>query len=418
MEHAHLSLETLAKWLAGRLEQEDVLREVVPHLLERCPVCRKQHEEIQRLLGEVGHWDEEVALQESREAPGLLARLTARPLDEQVRMIEEDEELHTWGLCHLLLGKSLEAVFTAPAQALDLAEAAVRISRHLGEAYDWSWVLDLRARAYAYLGNARRVLGELRSAEAAFRKAESCLARSTSGNTRVQAEILDLESSLRHDQRRMEEALALSDQALSLYRESQDSHGVGIVLLKRGKMLADAGNLETAIHWFEEASTEIEPSREPRQFAWARYNLLGTLSLAGRHEEAERMLSEVKELFRGTAQPLDLVRLRWSEGSIAFGLGRLESAEAAFREVQREFLERGMGINAALVSLDLAALYAQKGRTGELKRLAGELVPVFEARDIHREALAALLLFQRACEEERMTVEIARQVAERVRRRS
>ncbi|HSK77014.1 MAG TPA: hypothetical protein VLQ45_11190 [Thermoanaerobaculia bacterium] len=63
------------------------------------------------------------------------------------------------------------------------------------------------------------------------------------------------------------------------------------------------------------------------------------------------------------------------------------------------------------------AVGVRVGRTGELKRLAEELVPVFEARDIHREALAALLLFQRACEEERMTVEIARQVAERVRRR-
>lgn len=418
MEHAHLSLETLAMWLAGRLDQEEVLRQVVPHLLERCPVCRKEYEEIQRLLGEIGHWDEEVALYESREAPALLSRLAAHPLDEQFRMIEEDEELHTWGLCQLLLKKSLEAVFTAPAQALDLAEAAVRISRHLGKAYDPDWVFDLRARAYAYLGNARRVLGELRSAEAAFRKAEGCLGRSTSGNLRIEAEILDLKSSLRRDQRRLEEALALTNRALTIYREIHDLHGTGKVLLKQVKLLEEAGDLAQAIELLENAPKEIDPSLEPRLFACSRYNLLCALVGAGRPQEAERLLPEVKDLFRETAQPLDRVRLRWAEGSIAFGLGRLEAAEAAFREVQREFLERGMGINAALVSLDLAGLYAQEGRTGELKRLAEELVPVFEARDIHREALAALLLFQRACAEERMTVELARQVAERVRRRS
>lgn len=417
MEHAHLPLETLAKWLAGRLEQEDVLREVVPHLLERCPVCRKRHEEIQRLLGEVEHWDEEVALHESREAPALLARLTTHPLDEQARIIEEDEELHTWGLCQLLLRTSLEAVFTAPARALDLAEAAVRISRHLGEAYDRSWVLDLRARAYAYLGNARRILGELRSAEAAFRKAEGCLERSTSGNVRIEAEVLDLKSSLRRDQGRFGEALELSDKALSLYRESQDSHGIGIALLKKAKIFEEAGDLALAIELLENAPQEIKAAREPRLFACSRNNLLCALVGAGRHQEAEGLLPEVKELFRDTAQPLDRVRLRWAEGSIALGLGRLGEAEEVFREVQREFLERRMGINAALVSLDLAVLYAQEGRTGELKRLAVELMPVFEARDIHREALAALLLFQRACEEERTTAELARQVAELVRRR-
>lgn len=405
-------------WLAGRLDQEKVLREVVPHLLERCPVCRKEYEEIQRLVGEIGHWDEEIALYESREAPALLSRLTAHPLDEQLRMIEEDEELQTWGLCQLLLKKSLEAVFTAPAQALDLAEAAVRISRHLGKAYDRDWVFDLRAKAYAYLGNARRVLGELRSAEAAFRKAEACLGRSSSGNVRIEAEILDLKSSLRRDQGQMGEALELSERALSLYRETQDSHGIGIVLLKKAKLFNEMGNLEHAIELLAGAPSEIDAGRDPRLYARARNNLACALTEAGRYREAEELLSEIHDLFSHSGQPLDLVRLRWMEGSIAFGLGRLEEAEAAFREVQREFLERGMGINAALVSLDLAGLYAQEGRTGELKRLAEELVPVFEARDIHREAIAALLLFQRACEEERTTVELARQVAERVRRRN
>ena len=50
----------------------------------------------------------------------------------------------------------------------------------------------LRARAHACLGNGRRVLGELRSAETAFREAESWLAQSTTGNEQVRAEVDDL----------------------------------------------------------------------------------------------------------------------------------------------------------------------------------------------------------------------------------
>ncbi len=75
-----------------------------------------------------------------------------------------------------------------------------------------------------------------------------------------------------------------------------------------------------------------------------------------------------------------------------------------------------MGYDAALVSLDLALLYTQEGCVEDLKRLASELMPIFESRDVHREALMALLMFQRACEEERLTVDLVRQLAEHLRR--
>jgi hypothetical protein len=143
---------------------------------------------------------------------------------------------------------------------------------------------------------------------------------------------------------------------------------------------------------------------------------LGCLTLAGLYEDAELLLPEVQNLFRDAAQPLDLVRLRWAEGLIHLGRGRIGPAEAAFWEVQKEFLERQMGYDAALVSLDLARLYAQEGCTEDLKRLAAEMMPVFQSRDVHREAILALLMFQRACEEERLTVDLVRQISAYLRR--
>jgi hypothetical protein len=70
-----------------------------------------------------------------------------------------------------------------------------------------------------------------------------------------------------------------------------------------------------------------------------------------------------------------------------------------------------MGYDAALVSLDLALLYAREGETAALKRLALELMPVFTSREIHREATAALLVFQHACEEERASADLVRHLA-------
>ena len=94
----------------------------------------------------------------------------------------------------------------------------------------------------------------------------------------------------------------------------------------------------------------------------------------------------------------------------------MEEAEAAFREVQQQFLDLGMDLNAALVTLDLAVLLSDPGRARERKSLAVELMAAFEARQIRREATAVLILFQRACEEERMTAELARQLSELLRR--
>jgi tetratricopeptide (TPR) repeat protein len=415
LDEAHLSLETLARWLAGSLEHEEVVRNVAPHLLARCPRCRERHEELKALQARVGHWSEEVAVFEGREAPELWERIAGRPYPEQRRAVEEEDEFQTWAFCRLLLDKSLEDVFTDPPAAVDRANLAAVAAGHLGEAYHPDWVADLRALAHARLGNARRVLGEMRSADDAFGHARGWLARGT-GSPEVEAEVLDLESSLRRNQRRLAEALDLGERALGFYEEAGDARGALIGRIKLAKVLDESGELDRAADLLEDAAARAKEAGELRLHAYARNNLLVCLVHAGRFEEAERRLPEIRELFRESAQLLDLVRLRWTEGQIAHGLGRPGPAEAAFREVQREFLERGMGYDAALVSLDLALLYAQEGCAAELKRLARELMPVFEARDVHREALVTLVLFQNACEEERLTVELARQLADFLRR--
>jgi tetratricopeptide (TPR) repeat protein len=236
------------------------------------------------------------------------------------------------------------------------------------------------------------------------------------GNAKVEAETRLLQSSLRRDQLRFREALECVEKALVLYREEGDAIGVATALLKKAKILEESGNLEAAIALLEECPGELRQCSDGRLFACARFNLLVCLALAGRFEEAQAMLAEARTLLATTAQPLDLVRLRWAESKILHGLDALGEAEQAFREVQREFLNRRAAYDAALVSLDLAVLLAQQGRTQELKELAGEIMPVFESREIHREAMACLIMFQHACDEERLTVELARQLAAFLRR--
>jgi tetratricopeptide (TPR) repeat protein len=417
----HLSLDTLASWLAGELPHEEVLQRVVPHLLDHCPSCRQRHEDVLIWQREVEHWNEAVAVREGRQAPEQFARLRELSFEEQLQSVERDAEFQTWGLCQLLLRESREAVLDAPARAVELAEMATRIAEVLpGEAYDPHWLLDLRAKCWAYLGNARRVLGELWSADEAFRRADAYLAESMTGNVRVRAEVADLKASQRRAQRRLEDALALIDEAIRFYQEVGDAHRIGRSLINKATILEEQGEYAKAISLLRESEPLVDPQREPRLAFCLRKNLVVLLTSAGRLAEAESLLPEVRRLVDAEHNPLDLVRLAWAEGRIALGLGRLGPAEAAFRDAQREFFARGMGYDAALVSLDLAILYAQEGCTVEIKQLATEILPVFESREVHREAMAALLMFQQAAEEETLTLELARHLAgflERERRR-
>jgi tetratricopeptide (TPR) repeat protein len=203
---------------------------------------------------------------------------------------------------------------------------------------------------------------------------------------------------------------------LSLYRQAQDFAGIATALLQKVKLVKAEGDIDASIGLLREGLAEIEAAEQPRLHAYALQSLLASLTLAGRNEEAADLLPAVRDLFQGTAEPLDWLRLRWTEASIAQGLGRTAEAEAAYREVQETFLEMRKSYDAALVSLDLAALLAGQGRTEELKTLAAEILPVFESREIHREAMASLLLFQQACAEERATFELIQQIAAVLRR--
>ena len=113
---------------------------------------------------------------------------------------------------------------------------------------------------------------------------------------------------------------------------------------------------------------------------------------------------------------LDLLRCRWLQGRVSAGLGKLEEAVAELEHVAGELVALAIAFDAARACLDLAQLYLRQGGTAEVKRLSGQMVAVFKAQRVHREALAAVILFQEAAEQERATAELARRLSDYLRR--
>ncbi len=107
-----------------------------------------------------------------------------------------------------------------------------------------------------------------------------------------------------------------------------------------------------------------------------------------------------------------LVHLRyvWIRGRIVVSERDLEAAKQHFEAVREGFLSAGEGYDAALVSLDLALACLQMGRPDIVRQLTEEMLPIFAAQDIHREALAALRLFQEAVQQEVLTEALVRDI--------
>jgi hypothetical protein len=140
------------------------------------------------------------------------------------------------------------------------------------------------------------------------------------------------------------------------------------------------------------------------------------LTKAGRYSEAVPLLPGVQALSEAHGSQLDRIRLRWVEARVAAGTGDGERARRILGEVRRGFLERGIVYDAALASLELATLWIEEGRTAEVRALAAEMVAVFRAQKVAREALAALLTFEAATARETATVSLVREISARLER--
>lgn len=363
------------------------------------------------------------ALADSRaEAPELWAELKPYRFQDQYHLVRAHRRFVTWGLCELLCAESSRLTTIDPDLAVESAELAVLISDLLKEDGPGRscWLYQLRGYAWAHDGNARRVLGDLRNADESFSIADAWWEAGQAGAGDAfgyKPVLLDLKASLRIAQRRFPEALALLDHLFLLHTEEGhpeylDSHLAGRTLIQKALALVQMEEPERSIELLRQAEPLVDAQRDPRLFLCLRHNLLWNLTTIEDYELAQTMLQEVVDLCREQGNhPLSLMRVRWAEGRIAAGLGHTEKAIAIFQELRREFAERGIAYDTALVSIELTALYAREGYTAEVKKMSLEMAKIFRAQDVPREAIAAMLFFQKAAEREHATAKLAREVA-------
>ncbi len=349
----------------------------------------------------------ERARRERTEAAALWQEVAEVPPRALAALVERAREYQTRAFSELLCRESERAAAADPRKAIVLAEAAVKAAervpgpeprRHRAEGYAW-----------AHLGNARRVANDHAAGDAAFAEYRGLWKAGAMDDDGFfdPALPVDLEASLRRDERRFDEALGLHERALAL----ASPEGIAYVLLNKSATLEEAGRYERAVQALREAARHIDEKQKPRQLFALRFNLARNMCHLDRHAEAEALLPEVRRMALESGYDLDVLRVVWLAGHVSAGLGRREEAMAAFEQVRWDFSAKGLAYDMALASLDLAQLYLDEGRTAEVKAIAGQMVTVFASRQIHREALAAVALFRQAAETEAATADLAHRLS-------
>ena len=291
-------------------------RWIEDHLRSGCALCQEEVDEIllrsfappsEESGGQDAAWDRLFAdlgirlaraAAERKEAPALLDELLSRPWEEWPVLFRLDRRLQTIAVCELLIEKSFEEGFRDAARAIELADRGLLLAGLLdGERYGRAVVQDLQARAWAYLGNARRIAFDLAGAEEALARAER-LAEGGSADPLEEARILDLRASLLSDQGHFEQAAELLDAVIDIYDDVHEPHRKGRAMISKGRCLGYAGWPEEAIRQLRLGLGLVDWDREPRLVLMARHNLAWFLNDCGRAEEARRQLERFRHTYR------------------------------------------------------------------------------------------------------------------------
>jgi len=352
------------------------------------------------------------SIEEQRQkAPVLWAELSSLAPEIRRALIEHEGRFYTWALCELLLERSRTVAPADPTAALEAAELGLAIAERLNPAeLPAAAIASAQARAWGHLGNAKRIFADYREAERCFLEAERKLAASWL-DPLDEGQLLQFQASLDRDLGRFSAGVERLETALEIYRSVNEPHGQGRCWISLGILFYLLDERDTADDCLLRGASMVDSVRDPRLLLCAhQYLALGRLK-AGRAAEALAMLHNDRQRWAAGATELDRLRVRWLEAQILSSLDRLIEAQEMLIEVQAGFVAARLPYDAALAGLELAMIYARRGLAGNARRVAERTLPIFRSLDTQPAFVAAVIVFESAVEQDRLSLAALREIS-------
>jgi len=185
------------------------------------------------------------------------------------------------------------------------------------------------------------------------------------------------------------------------------------VIINRANVFLVTKELDQVVENLRKALTL---ANDPWLALIVRHNLITALTECGNAREAADLYESSKDLYLLYNDPLTTSRRIWAEGLIARELDEdLSRSEQLLTQAMERLVEHGYTYDAALAGLDLVVVYARRGENAEVFRVASDLVRLFQSREVHPEALAALKAVQQAAEQQAVNFKLLAHASDRVR---
>jgi tetratricopeptide (TPR) repeat protein len=255
----------------------------------------------------------------------------------------------------------------------------------------------LLVRAYGRLGSAYRVVGRFADADAAFNHAESLPAPLTE-----HAETFRRRAYLRVYQGRREEAYDDADQAVQIYKASEDffdRHLLGTALLARGYTHYHSNRLGPAAVDLSAAVGLINHRNRPRIYYDALHNLSVIMVEAMVPAQLGQVLKNLDasyNRFVGAKRHIAKHKLNWLKALGHKRFGATRHAERLLKKAFNGFVDMEASTEMSMIALDIALLFIEEGRLGEARFLAANAYKIASALGMDADALAALKLWKDA----------------------
>lgn len=296
-------------------------------------------------------------------------------------------------VCEQLIEWSYRLRFDDPPMMLALAVEALR-ALHEVRVRPSRKILhhDALTLAWANLANAHRIHGSIRAADRFLTRAHE-LAIDGSRDPILRARLHSFSGHLRVEQGRYDEARFELEETVRLREATGDVDGATRAMVDLSRVFLRTQPFEATRDLLLRAMKRLDVRTDPDTVINGLINLVHAYSDAGKPEEALELLKSWDGVFTRGAGEVRRLRLRWLAARLAAQLQQVPRATRELRSLSAAFASLGLSYDAALASLDLAALYASLGHYGQVKCLAEEMLPLFLANDVDGDIRRAFQLW-------------------------
>jgi tetratricopeptide (TPR) repeat protein len=427
-EHS-ISPDVLARFAAGEATPEEC-RLVGRHLLAGCGTCTQALSLAAFPAGggeerppPAGAYDQafaavdrDVAAELKRRHPPaqkLLAALDRLPAERQEMRVRNSARYASLELSAAYVERSHDVRYRDADEMLRFARLAVAAAEAAAcvGASPRSLINDTLAHAWGQLANTHRVRSEVREAGHAFARGEEFLREGT-GEPSLRAWFLEMQASYYRQRRDFQAAVELLAEAVRLHSRLHDRRAEARALISLALVRIVGGQPEEAISPLQRCLPMLTGRPHDLDLLWAAtQNLVYCFVELQQPAHAYDLLALSEPQFADCTDELVHLRVAWVKGKVERELGLYGAAQFRLEQVRDTYMRKDLTVEVAVVSLDLAEVYARQGLVAQLVGTVAETIPLFQSLGVGRELIAALLKLQEIARSQQAAVALLRDVA-------